>query len=206
MLSPLLGINDKLKDLPDLKWALVGSMASVIQGCDIVPGDIDIWVAREADVEQVVNCFREQLPEDAIITTIEENWVSSLTQPTVTFQIDRSDWTLGRVYINSVKIDIAYAVIREMESYIPGMGLWENGPDIGDLIKFISVNESVIPVVPLEVQLQTNYLRGIESRIATIIDKFRTDGYDDALLRYCLEQDNYKRFLDKVSKGNELIT
>jgi hypothetical protein len=197
IVESLILIGDKLKkDLPDLKWAVVGSMATAIQGCNIIPGDIDIWIERDIDVEKLVNCFQELLPEDSVITTMEENWVSSLKKPTITFQIDKTHWTFGRVYLNEIKIDIAHAVPYEINSYVSGTGIWENGPDIKGLIKFIPLNGTLIPVVPLEVQLQTNYSREIEHRISEITKKFRTEGYDESLLHYCLNQEYYKKFSD----------
>lgn len=50
-------INTKLNNIPELKWAVVGSMATVIQGVNIIPEDIDIWISRSIDVEKVMNCF-----------------------------------------------------------------------------------------------------------------------------------------------------
>lgn len=187
-------INEKLSNIPELKWAVVGSMATAIQGCDIIPGDIDIWISRNLDVEKTVNCFKEFLPEDSTVRSMNDNWLSSNKQPIVTFQIGDSNWTFGRVYMNNFKIDIAHAVPHEKISYTQGAGIWENGPDISSLIKLAHINGHAVPVVPLEVQLQTNFSRGKENRIVEIIKIFRTEGYDQELLIYCLDHENYKKF------------
>jgi hypothetical protein len=39
-----------------------------------------------------------------------------------------------------------------------------------------------VPVVPLEIQLQTNLQRGLDERVADIVGVLRRDGYDAALI------------------------
>ena len=43
-----------------------------------------------------------------------------------------------------------------------------------------------MPVVPLEIQLETNLTRGLEGRVAGIIDIFCTREYNKDLLRLAL--------------------
>jgi hypothetical protein len=43
-----------------------------------------------------------------------------------------------------------------------------------------------VPVVPLEIQLETNLERGLPDRVAQIVDRFRQDGYDRELLDHSL--------------------
>lgn len=82
------------------------------------------------------------------------------------------------MYLNNIKIDIANAIPREGLSYTPDSDIWENGPDISNLIKSVNIDGHTISVVPLEEQLQTNFARGKENRIIEIIKIFKKEGFD----------------------------
>lgn len=192
-------INEKLNKIPKLKWAVVGSMATAIQGCNIIPGDIDIWISRKIDVEKAVNYFDDYIPEDSAVRTMNDDWLSSKKQPVVTFQIGDTSWTFGRFYMKHIKIEIAHAMPHKIMSYVPGTGIWENGPDISNFIKVVHTDGHSIPVVPLEVQLQTNFSRDKEKRILEITKVFKTEGYDKKLLKYCLDHKNHQKFLKLYS-------
>lgn len=79
-----------------LEWILVGSVGSVLQGCEMTPGDVDIYTKNKEGVAQ----FAELLKEYSLLDKCEfphgENWLSSLEEPTYTQTFSSGfSWTKG---------------------------------------------------------------------------------------------------------------
>jgi hypothetical protein len=51
-----------------------------------------------------------------------------------------------------------------------------------------------IPVVPLEIQLETNLSRGLEERSAEILAVLRRSGYDRRLIEKALSREHLRSF------------
>jgi hypothetical protein len=58
----------------------------------------------------------------------------------------------------------------------------------------IPFKDMELPVIPLEIQLETNMNRNLEQRINEIIKIFRSKGYNEKLINYALNQTNRKKF------------
>ncbi|MCA0755162.1 hypothetical protein KP806_08885 [Paenibacillus sp. N4] len=87
-----------------IEWVLAGSAGSVLQGCDMIPGDIDIYTRDRQAVEE----FAELLKPFSLKTKSEsphgDNWLSTYEEPTFTQTFSSgSSWTKGRWVIEGLK-------------------------------------------------------------------------------------------------------
>jgi hypothetical protein len=75
-----------------------------------------------------------------------------------------------------------------------GAGIWEAGPEIWPYVRRIAFAGHPVPVVPLEIQLETNLSRGLEQRTAGTIAVLKRDGYDRELVRKALSREHQEQF------------
>jgi len=68
-------------------------------------------------------------------------------------------------------------------------------------LKQVHFDKYIIPVVPLEIQLETNMSRGLTERVEEIVRVFREKGYDQQLLSIALKQTHLKQFEVLMKKG-----
>jgi hypothetical protein len=55
-----------------------------------------------------------------------------------------------------------------------------------------------LPVIPLEIQLETNMNRNLENRIKEMIKVFQLSGYDEELINFALSDGNRLKFQDLI--------
>ncbi|CAM4189779.1 hypothetical protein [Paenibacillus tarimensis] len=190
----------------DVQYVFAGSVSSFLQGCEIIPGDIDLLVPEAGDVHKItvalsafVHDNTSSLEEDIPI----EEWFSTAASPVKTFtDFADNEWTFARLAADGIKLEAANIRPVTLTEYIHGSGFWENGPHVWEHVKRVPYNGLSLPVIPLEIQLETNMNRGLESRIREICRIFRTAGYDKALINYALSKGNIDRFYTNLNTSD----
>ena len=74
-----------------------------------------------------------------------------------------------------------------------GVGIWEAGPEIWPHIRCVPFARTRVPVVPLEIQLETSIVRGMQERTAAILAALRHNGYDHSLIQKALHSDHLEK-------------
>ncbi|NHJ47905.1 MAG: hypothetical protein FK733_08965 [Asgard group archaeon] len=181
------------------KWAIMGSIASVLQGCEIEPKDIDILVEDPKTVHFISSFFTKYYGESKATTPFDENgvWVATKEQPVFegegpfTFK-----WTYTKFNINGLFIEVTHKIPRENHPE-KDTNLWESGQNVWPYVKIIAFENYQIPVIPLELQLVTNMEREFDIRVKQTINIFRKYGFDETLLLRTLNEPQKKNF-DKL--------
>lgn len=179
-----------------MDWILVGSVGSVLQGCDMTPGDIDIYVKDQESVGQFAELLQSYSLPSKVGEKHDENWLSSIEEPIFTQTFPSGfTWTKGRWKIEGVDVEVVNisnsAGIPDSQT---GDGIWEGGKYIWDLYKKVSFGPYTIRTVPLEIQLESNYRRQRQERIDAIIKAMKTYGYDEELLKKSLSSKHLLEF------------
>ncbi|MGG3564338.1 hypothetical protein ABES03_22375 [Neobacillus rhizosphaerae] len=177
-------------------WILVGSVGSVLQGCDITPGDIDIYVQDKESVGQFAKLLLPYTLHEKQGDNHDENWLSSVEEPTFTQTFPSGfTWTKGRWKMEGVDVEVVNisnsAGIPDSQT---GDGIWEGGKFIWELYKNVSFGPYTIRTVPLEIQLESNYRRQRQERIDAIIKAMQTYGYNKELLKKALSSKHLLQF------------
>lgn len=179
-----------------IDWIVVGSVGSVLQGCDMTPGDIDIYVKEKETVGQLAELLQPFATSEKQGDTYDEHWLSSIEEPTFTQTFPSGfTWTKGHWNIEGVDVEVVNisnsAGIPDSET---GDGIWEGGKYIWHLYKNVSFGPYTIRTVPLEIQLESNYRRQRQERIDAIIKAMQTHGYNEELLKKALSSQNLLEF------------
>jgi hypothetical protein len=166
-------------------WILVGSVASVLQGAEMDPNDIDIYVRDREDVTRlsaVLSKYSQSIQSSLPID--DPAWMSSLAEPCFTQSFPSGfTWTKGKWEIDSFPLEVVQiANSAGIPDSVAGEGIWEGGRYIWEYSRVIDFENYRIPVVPLEIQLESNLRRGREDRTASIIAALKKQGYDKELL------------------------
>ncbi|NQX68702.1 hypothetical protein HQN90_21485 [Paenibacillus alba] len=185
-------VCERLESKPNLEWILVGSVGSVLQGCEMIPGDLDIYVKNKDDVEE----FADLLNEFSLVSKCEfphgDQWLSSLDEPTST-QIFGSGftWTKGRWLIEEFKVEVVQiSNSAGIPDSLDGDGIWEGGQYIWSHFRNINLGRHTVPTVPLEIQLESNLRRKRADRIQSILAALKKFGYDEKLIQQALSKEN----------------
>jgi len=184
-----------------IDWVIIGSLSSKLQGCAVEPKDIDILVKDAKSVAIVANYFTDYFVEESqnkSITEKNEKWRSTVTKP-VDESVDEwgFKWVFARWDINNYEIEIAHITPPEGKE-LWTKGIWEAGPGVWKYIKAIDKFNHSIPVIPLEIQLETNMGRGLTQRVDGILKVFKEKGYDKDLIKQALDPSRYPTFLEKI--------
>ena len=183
------------------EWAIIGSIATKLQGCDLIPNDVDILVKEPKIVYFISNLITDfqgdvKKGESLLDETPDNLWLSTKEQPVEESKDEWGvDWVFGRWIIHNTKVEVAHltapeGMVKKWES------IWEAGPDIWSYIRKVPYREYSLPVVPLEIQLGTSFSRGLDERIAKIIQVFKEKGYNNDLLKTALGEKRYKKTND----------
>ncbi|MBN9388749.1 MAG: hypothetical protein J0I20_11905 [Chloroflexi bacterium] len=179
------------------EWLLVGSAATAVAGCDLTPGDLDILARTPEGVRRFSELLADYAPADCVYPPGHEKWQSSRQMPVCVMGEGAlsSIWHFGRWYIDGFKIEVAHiAPPADATARSNGTGIWENGPEIWPYRVETTFKEFSFGTVPLEIQLETNFSRGLSARTAKIIKLFRQKGYDRELLLKSLSPDHLQLF------------
>ncbi|WP_175615477.1 hypothetical protein [Piscibacillus halophilus] len=145
----------------NIDWILVGSVGSVLQGCQMVPGDIDLYVKHKEGVSQFSDLLNKYSLPDKSIDRNSNEWLSSIEEP-IFHQTFPSgfEWTKARWEIEGFKVEVIHITNSAgIPDNLTGDGIWEGGKYIWDYYKNVTFREYTIPVVPLEIQLESNLRR-----------------------------------------------
>ena len=169
-----------------VEWALVGSAASVMQGCAITPRDVDLLFREPAGVDVLSPLMDRFAPPTCSKPLGSDGWVSSKEAP-IADQDDHGGfrWHWGRWVIGGFKVEAAH--IRAPDANQGDEpGIWENGPRIWPLLRSTKFGPWTVRVPPLEVQLATCARRGLTERVEAIVRVLRRGGADPGLVSLAL--------------------
>lgn len=204
ILIQLLGKVYNFLENQNVGWVIMGSTSTALHGINIIPKDIDILMEKSDDVYHFANLMHEFTVEKCEISDPHNSkWKSSKELPVFAEDPNPEEavWHFGRWYINDFKVEVAH--IEPPENYLknkkPKSGIWEGGPEVWTYVNSIKLQEYNIPVIPLEIQLETNLKRNFNSRISKIIEYFKLNGYDKNLLEISLSEKNMKNFNKLIS-------
>ncbi len=176
----------------NVKYYIVGSISTALQGCKIEPKDIDILADTPEGVVFITKLLKEfELPEKVQTDNFEE-WHSSNEQPIFINEEPGEIWHSGKWMIDDFKVEVAYYHSESSMKKAEERGcMWENGPEIRSYAREVDFQGFKINVIPLEMQLCTNMFRKIEKRITETVRIFKEQGYNDKLLKKALTNDQY---------------
>ena len=182
-----------------IRWAVIGSPASALQGCRIVPRDIDILVMAPEYVRRFAEFMTSYTPPVCAHSTDEDDWHSSREYPVDAGPDDYGFvWHFARWYVDGFKVEVAHILPPEgFPTASSGAGIWEAGSEIWPHVKRIPFAGYQVPVVPLEIQLETNLTRGLRERVQAIITVFQERGYDPTLARRSLRS-SHREAVEKL--------
>lgn len=179
------------------EWIIVGSVGSVLQQARMTPNDLDIYVRTMDDMKQISTLMaRYHLKSKSELSYFDPEWHSSEEEPyfTQTFPSGFT-WTKGKWMIDGYAVEVVQisdsAGIPDSDM---GEGIWEGGQYIWDLAKQIPFETRTVPIVPLEIQLESNMRRQRQDRVDAIIEALLTQGCNKDLLERALS----KTHLEKV--------
>lgn len=182
------------------RWILVGSAASVLQGAEMEPNDIDIYTNSLEDVAELSNLMGQYHQErPSSYPLYHKEWFSSITEPyrTETYPSGFS-WTKGRWRIGTFPLEVVHiSDSGGIPDSVDGDGIWEGGRYIWPYAKQLSFFGYTVPVVPLEIQLESNLRRSREDRARKIAEALKKYGCDEALLAKAISvkhQEHFRRW------------
>ncbi|QMV40032.1 nucleotidyltransferase family protein [Cohnella cholangitidis] len=143
-------------------WIVVGSVGSVLQGAEMTPNDLDIYVKDIDDVIQIAALLEPySMGTKSELSYFDADWLSSINEPYFTQSFDSGfTWTKGKWKIQDFSIEVVHiSDSAGIPDSVTGEGIWEGGQYIWTHAKTIDFEKYVIPVVPLEIQLESNMRR-----------------------------------------------
>ncbi|SDE44160.1 hypothetical protein SAMN02799630_03374 [Paenibacillus sp. UNCCL117] len=179
------------------EWIIVGSVGSVLQHAVMTPGDLDIYVRNREDVAPIAALFKKyNLKAKADVAYSDPAWLSSDEEPFFTQSFSSGfTWTKGKWKIGEFQVELVHisnsAGIPDSDQ---GDGIWEGGKYIWELAKFVDFEGGAIPVVPLEIQLESNIRRKRQDRVDAIVQALLVHGWDKKLLEKALSHTNKTQF------------
>lgn len=184
------------------QWALIGSAATMVQGVDCVPGDIDLLASMPAVTHHFAAQMAPFAPAQCRHAPGHEQWLSSTAMPlSIGPDGHGSVWHFGRWSVEGVKVEIAHIAPLEVTLHAgAGAGIWEAGPAVWPHLRQIAFAGHELSVVPLEIQLGTCWSRRLDQRADAILALLHRNGYDAELLRKALSAEYYARFESHINR------
>jgi hypothetical protein len=193
-----------------LEWSVVGSAATALQGCRISPHDIDIMTR----VPEHVFRFAAFMQPFAAAECAAESpgtgwWFSTQKKPVYVGSYWGLDWHFARWEIDDTNVEIVHIVAPGgHECFRNSSGVWECDPSVWPHIRTVRFAGRAVPVVPLEIQLETNMTRGytfsgesLEGRIAEVVRVLRETGCNRSLLEWALREEHLAKVDPRINAG-----
>lgn len=177
--SSALSTVARLLNVARVEWMLIGSAATALRGAPIVPGDIDISMSTPGDVHAAAKVLpnrAEPSPSGDPLT-----WYSSQAQPTLTFG-DSVRWTFGRWMVAGVKVELAHIA----DPSVGALFVETVSTTVWDERSVIPLDDTRIPVVPIEAQIATMIARGQTERLDATLAALGPESFNSDLLRRAL--------------------
>ena len=195
-LNTVLAVAQPILTGDELRCAVIGSAATAVQGCRVTPRDIDLLAIEPGVPIHFAKLMSAHTPEQCPHAPDHADWLSSAETPLWIGPDDYGfTWRFGRWLVEGMKVEIAHIVAPQgFPTSEYGAGVWEAGPEIWPHVRRVSFGEYRIPVVPLEIQLETAMQRGLEERAAEIVSVLQNSGYDHDLLRRALTKEHLQAF------------
>lgn len=163
-----------------LTWMVVGSVASVIRGCQFDPRDLDLLVPDYPSLEQLADLVHHS--------------VAPSEKPSIQTQEFSGGFKWHKLYWDKEGFAIDASFI-ESGGDIPdsedGDGVWEGGKLIWQFIEQVNYAGYLVPVPPLSVQLESQLRRERLDRAQEIRHVMQAQGYSQTLARRCLSKEHY---------------
>jgi hypothetical protein len=193
-----------------VQWAVAGSTATALQGCETSPKDIEILTMKP---EAVVR-FAELLSAFAAAECEVESpavgpWRSTKDVPVFVGSYWGLDWHFACWDLEDFEVEVVHIVAPDGHpAFRDSDGVWDCDPRIWPHVRRVPFAGYEVPVVPLEIQLETNMVRGqtmrgesLEGRISEIIRVLKENGYDRALLEWSLRSEHLRAFDKRMQEG-----
>lgn len=195
-LNTVLDLAQPLFDGNTPQCAVIGSVATALQGCRVTPGDLDLLAIEPEVTFRFAELMSAHAPELCQHPTDHAEWLSSGETPLFIGLDDYGfTWHFGRWLVHGVKVEIAHIVAPEgFPTSEQGAGIWEAGPEIWPRIRTISYAGHRVPVVPLEIQVETTMQRGLEERTSELVSVLKQSGYDRELVQRALTAEHQQTF------------
>jgi hypothetical protein len=178
-------VYDRVSIHTDMEWIVVGSVASMIQGCKgIQPNDLDILLKQSADVERIARLFTDYLPETNPSPIFNKHWLSTKDAPTYSLNEGVNKWSFVRLNFDGVIIEIANTASDEYLEL--SSRVWE----MRRVVDYLGMS---IPVAPLEVQLHSNYELDKPERIQVLREVIHLQNRDVSFMENYLSESAYQQ-------------
>lgn len=157
-----------------IEWLLIGSAASALQGVEIEPRDVDLLFRTREDLMAFVRKMHGLTPSSPEAPLSVEDWRSSQAQPIKTETFPGAfTWHKAAWDIEGVRLDATAIENNGVPDSLHGDGVWEGGDHVWSFV----TRAQDMPVVALEVQLESCLRRDLDSRARAIAVCLQHSGY-----------------------------
>lgn len=157
-----------------IEWLVIGSAASALQGVEIEPRDVDLLFRTREDLMAFVRKMHGLTPSSPEAPLSVEDWRSSQAQPIKTETFPGAfTWHKAAWDIEGVRLDATAIENNGVPDSLHGDGVWEGGDHVWSFV----TRAQDMPVVALEVQLESCLRRDLDSRARAIAVCLQHSGY-----------------------------
>ena len=157
-----------------IEWLVIGSAASALQGVEIEPRDVDLLFRTREDLMAFARKMHGLTPSSPEAPLSVEDWRSSQAQPIKTETFPGAfTWHKAAWDIEGVRLDATAIENNGVPDSLHGDGVWEGGDHVWSFV----ARAQDLPVVALEVQLESCLRRDLDSRARAIAVCLQHSGY-----------------------------
>ena len=157
-----------------IEWLVIGAAASARQGGEIEPRDVELLFRTREDLMAFVRKMHGLTPSSPEAPLSVEDWRSSQAQPIKTETFPGAfTWHKAAWDIEGVRLDATAIENNGVPDSLHGDGVWEGGDHVWSFV----TRAQDLPVVALEVQLESCLRRDLDSRARAIAVCLQHSGY-----------------------------
>ena len=157
-----------------IEWLVIGSAASALQGVEIEPRDVDLLLRTREDLMAFARKMHGLTPSSPEAPLSVEDWRSSQAQPIKTETFPGAfTWHKAAWDIEGVRLDATAIENNGVPDSLHGDWVWEGGDHVWSFV----ARAQDLPVVALEVQLESCLRRDLDSRARAIAVCLQHSGY-----------------------------
>ena len=182
-----------------IAWTVAGSTSTALQGCQISPGDVELVTQEPESVIQIANLLSTFHASHCDVDSPEDGpWYSTAVVPVFIGSYWGLDWHFGRWIMADFDVEVAHVVTPGGHPSFRGTdGVWDADPQIWSHLRTVPFGGYEVPVIPMEIQIETCFLRWkgfgearFEERIMEIVRVFKENGYDRSLAEWALRTEH----------------